>query len=306
MKRVVVTGATGLIGSQLLAELDAEVTVLSRDPERARRSLRAARFVSWDGTSRLDPSVFENVDTVYHLAGEPVAGGRWKPSKKRRIHESRELGTRAVVEAIGAAGSRAALVSAAAVGIYGDRGDEILTEKSSAGHGFLADVCRSWEREASGVERFGNRVTMMRIGIVLAREGGALAEMLPIFRTGLAGRIGSGKQWMPWIHIDDVVALLRRAGDTEDLSGPVNVVAPEPVTNAAFTKALAQALHRPAVFAAPAFALRLAVGELATAVLASQRVIPEQAMRAGFGFRHSALDAALGDLLGRRLEAATA
>lgn len=305
--RVVISGATGVIGRRLVKELDAEVTVLSRDPNRARRELAAARFVAWDGQSPLDPSVMDGVDVVYHLAGEPVAAGRWTAEKKRRIVESRELGTRAVVDAIIAAKSGATLVNASAVGYYGDRGDELLTEESAAGQGFLADVCRRWEREAARLESSGNRTTRLRIGIVLALEGGALAEMLPIFRTGLAGRIGSGKQWMPWIHIDDVVALLRRAGETPDLSGPVNATAPQPVTNAAFTKALARQLHRPALFAAPRFALRLAVGELATSVVASQRVVPERALRVGFAFRHPELGAALADLLGdRRLEAATA
>lgn len=297
--RVVVTGATGTVGRRLLAALDAkEVTVLSRDPDAARRTVDAGRFVAWDGRSPIAPSVFEGVDVVHHLAGEPVAGSRWTEDKKRRIEESRTLGTRAVVDAMCESGGRPRLVCASAVGIYGSRGDEILTEESPRARGFLADVCKRWEDEASAIERRGGSAAMLRLGIVLAPDGGALGTMLPLFRAGLGGRLGHGDQWMPWVHVDDVVALFRRAGSDPALTGPINAVAPAPVTNATFTRALARAVRRPALLPAPALALRLAFGELADVMLASQRVLPERATRAGFVFRHATLASALGELLG--------
>lgn len=297
--RAVITGATGLIGRKLLGELESrDVTVLSRDPEAARRSLDAGRFVAWDGSSAIDPGVFRDVEVVYHLAGEPVAEGRWSAQKKRRIRDSRQLGTRAVVEAIRRSGAKPTLVSASAVGYYGSRGDEILTEESAAGDGFLPEVCIAWEAEAQAAARLGCRVAMLRIGVVLAREGGALAKMLPVFRTGLAGRIGTGTQWMPWIHVDDVVSLFLHAAKSSELEGPINAVAPNPVTNAEFTSALAHALHRPAFLAAPALALRAVLGELSSVVLASQRVLPEKALHHGHVFRHPFLEGALADLVG--------
>lgn len=298
--RTIITGATGLIGGKLLAGLDRDdVTVLTRNVAAARRSVEAGRFVSWDGTSSIAPEVFERAEVVYHLAGEPVASGRWSEAKKQRIRESRTLGTRAVVDAIGQAGSKPVLVSASAVGYYGSRGDEPLVEESIAGSGFLPDVCKAWEGEVEAAARSGSRVAMLRIGIVLAREGGALAKMLPIFRTGLAGRLGSGEQWMPWIHVDDVVSLFRHAAAATAIEGPMNAVAPNPVTNAEFTKMLARAIHRPAFFPAPKLALRVALGEMADVVLASQRVVPEKALRHGHVFRHPRLDEAFADLFSK-------
>lgn len=295
--RVVVTGATGTIGRALVERLDADVTVLSRDVDRAAKALRGVRVVQWDGQSAVSPKVFEGADVVYHFAGESVADGRWTAEKKRRIRDSRELGTKAIVDAIVDAGSRSTLVSASAVGIYGSRGDEILTEASRPGDGFLADVCRVWEHEASGVERGGCRVAMLRIGIVLSKTGGALAKMLPLFRAGIAGRLGRGDQWMPWIHIDDVVGLFLRAGQSADLSGPVNAVSPNPVTNDQFTRALARAVGRRPFLPVPETALRFAFGEVASAVLASQRAVPEKAQHAGYTFHHPRLEEALVDLL---------
>lgn len=295
--RTIITGATGLIGGKLLAGLEREdVTVLTRDVAAARRSIDAGRFVAWDGISDIAAEVFERAEVVYHLAGEPVASGRWSADKKQRILESRTLGTRAVVEAMARAGSKPVLVSASAVGYYGSRDEEVLTEASAPGSGFLPDVCKAWEAAAESAARSGSRVAMLRIGIVLAREGGALAKMLPIFRTGLAGRLGSGEQWMPWIHVDDVVSLFRHAAAAREVEGPINAVSPNPVTNADFTAALARAIHRPAVLPAPKLALRAVLGEMAEVVLASQRVIPERALRHGHVFRHPRLPEALAAL----------
>ena len=295
--RTIITGATGLIGRKLVAGLEREeVTVLTRNVAAARRSIDAGRFVAWDGISGIAPEVFERAEVVYHLAGEPVASGRWSADKKQRILESRTLGTRAVVEAMARAGSKPVLVSASAVGYYGSRDEELLTEASAPGSGFLPDVCKAWEAAAESAASSGSRVAMLRIGIVLAREGGALAKMLPIFRTGLAGRLGSGEQWMPWIHVDDVVSLFRHAGAARAVEGPINAVSPNPVTNADFTAALARAIHRPAVLPAPKLALRAVLGEMAEVVLASQRVIPERALGHGHVFRHPRLAAALADL----------
>lgn len=300
--RVVITGATGLIGRRLVRALEGQsddVTVLTRDVEAAKRLIgELPRFVAWDGLSAIDPSVFEGAGVVYHLAGEPVARGRWTPTKKRRIWESRELGTRAIVHALARSESKAALVSASAVGYYGSRGDEALTEGSQPGQGFLPEVCQAWEAEAAKAARAGSRVTMVRIGIVLAPEDGALAKMLPLFRTGLGGPLGTGKQWMPWIHIDDVVSLLRHAGETTPaLEGPLNAAAPHPVTNREFAEKLAHAVGRSAFVAAPSLALRVVLGEMAEIILASQRVLPEKALRSGYVFRHPDLSEALAEVV---------
>jgi len=300
--RAVITGATGTIGKQLVEAISGELTVLSRDPEAAAGSIRAAHFVRWDGHSELDPALFEGVDAVFHLAGEPVAEGRWTAAKKRRIQDSRVLGTRAIVDAMGKAGKRPrAFVCASAVGYYASRGDETLTEGSGRGEGFLADVCARWELEASAAEAVhGVRTSMLRIGIVLSNRGGALTKMLPLFKWGLATQLGSGQQWMPWIHADDVVGLLVHAAEQEHVRGPVNAVAPECVTNGQFTLELARALGRPALLSAPATALRLAMGEVAAVVLASQRVEPRVALRSGYRFVHPTLIGALAHLVGTR------
>lgn len=265
----------------------------------------ASRVVRWDGRSPLDPPALEGVAAVFHLAGEPVAEGRWTEEKKERIARSRIDGTRALVASLAAMPVRPrVLVSASAVGFYGARGDELLTESSAPGEGFLADVCRAWEAEAARASELGVRVVSLRIGIVLANEGGALPRMLPAFRLGLGARLGDGRQFMPWIHVDDLVGLLRFAAAHEDVRGPVAAVAPEIVTNAVFTRTLGEALHRPALLAAPALALRLALGEAASVILASQRVVPERALEKGYRFAHPSLAGALADLLLVRAPAA--
>ena len=293
-----VTGATGLIGRRLLDRMGDDVVLTSRNVQKARASIKRGRVIAWDGTSALARDALEGVDTVSHFAGEPVAEGRWTEEKKKRIEESRVLGTRAIVDAMRDRTVRPKVfVCASAVGIYGSRGDEVLTEESPPGDSFLAKVCSAWEREAEKAEELGVRVVRVRTGIVLAREGGALAEMAPLFRTGLAGKLGDGKQWMPWIHLDDIVALFVFAATEQRVRGALNGCAPEPVTNAEFTKAMGEALRRPTFMTAPAFAMRLALGEKAEIVLASQRAVPTAALALDFAFTHGALGAALHDLL---------
>ena len=293
-----VTGATGFIGRKLLTHLDRPV-VLTRDPERAAGLAGAPRPFGWDASCPVPAGALHGVDVVLHLAGDPIAEGRWTDAKKARIRDSRVLGTRHLVESLRHAQERpGVLVSASAVGVYGSRGDEPLDESSPPGSGFLPDVCIAWEREALAAEALGVRVVLVRIGVVLARDGGALARMLPVFRAGLGGPLGSGSQWMPWIHVDDVVGLLLHAATTAAVTGPMNACAPEAVTNRSFPRALARALGRPALLPVPSFALKAAFGELASVLLGSQRASPRVALGTGYRFRFPTLDGALGDLLG--------
>jgi len=289
-----ITGGTGLLGRKLLTELP-DATVLSRDPDRAQRALRSVMVHGWEPEAGPVPAeALRGVDVVFNLAGDPVARGRWTTAKKRRIRDSRVVGTRNLVAALAVASRRPqVLVSASAVGLYGDQGDRECTEDSPSGEGFLADVCREWEREALAAEDLGVRVVCARIGIVLARGGGALAQMLAPFKLGVGGRLGSGKQWMPWIHVNDVVGLLRHAARTVSIRGPLNVVAPAPATNVDFTHELARVLRRPAVLPVPRAALRLAFGEMSEILLASQRVVPQGAERSGYAFQHPDLRGAL-------------
>jgi uncharacterized protein (TIGR01777 family) len=229
-----------------------------------------------------------------HLAGEPVSQ-RWTKAARERIRSSRVEGTGRLVEALRADPPRV-LVSASAVGYYGSRGDEVLTEASHPADDFLGEVCREWEHEARKAEEFGVRVVSLRNGVVLGK-GGALGKMLPPFKLGLGGKMGDGKQWMAWIHVADVIGLIEFAISSAQLTGPVNATAPNPVTNAEFTRKLAAALHRPAIFPIPKFALHLLFGDMARIVYASQRVIPEAALEAGYEFRFPALNSALLDLL---------
>ncbi|HEX6240185.1 MAG TPA: TIGR01777 family oxidoreductase, partial [Polyangiales bacterium] len=238
-------------------------------------------------------------DVVFHLAGDPVAEGRWTHEKKRRIRDSRVLGTRNLVAGFAALRQRpSVLVSASAVGYYGDRGDETLAESAPAGAGFLPEVCEAWEREALAAEALGVRVVCLRIGIVLARGGGALARMWTPFKLGAGAQLGAGRQWMPWIHADDVVGLMQLASQHAGLQGPMNAVAPAPVTNAEFTAALGYALGRPALLRAPAAALRLAFGEMSEIMLASQRAVPALALRSGYRFQYAELGPALEAIVG--------
>jgi uncharacterized protein (TIGR01777 family) len=275
--RVTVTGAGGLIGSRLVAALEArgdEVTTVSTRGE-------------------IDPQALAGRDAVVHLAGEPVAQ-RWSDEARRRIRESRELGTRRLVQAIEKADPRpSALISASAVGYYGPHGDEPLAEDAPPGDDFLAQVCVAWEREAQAAEQLGLRVVRVRTGVVLDRTGGALGKMLLPFRLGVGGPVAGGRQYMPWIHLDDVVGIYLAALDDPAWSGPVNATAPEPVTNQDFSKALGRALHRPAVAPIPGAAIRALYGAMAEIVTEGQRAVPREAQRLGYAFRHPDLDEAL-------------
>jgi uncharacterized protein (TIGR01777 family) len=296
--RALVTGATGFIGRRLIASLERPV-VLSRRLEVARRIVGNAEVFAWEPESGPPPAAsLEGVDIVFNFAGESVAGGRWTAQRKERIRASRVVGTRNLVAAIEAQKRRPrVLVSASAVGYYGSRGDEVLQESAAPGSDFLAEVCQAWETEAQRAVQLGVRVVTPRIGLVLGKGGGALARMLTPFKLGLGGRLGSGRHWMPWIHLDDLVGMLLHAAKSE-ISGPMNAVGPSPVTNRQFTRALAAALRRPAVFPVPAFALRVMFGELASVLLASQRAVPYVAVSAGYRFRYASLDDALGEILG--------
>jgi uncharacterized protein (TIGR01777 family) len=240
---------------------------------------------------------FDGADAVIHLAGEPVAQ-RWTAEVKKRIRDSRGEGTRNLVRAMdGLERKPGVLVSGSAIGFYGSRGHEILTEASAPGDGFLADVTREWESAADGAAALGIRVVKIRTGIVLAPEGGTLKKMLPIFRLGAGGRIASGRQWMSWIHADDLADLFIFAVGTGGVHGALNGTAPNPVTNSDFTRQLALALHRPALFPVPLFSLRLLYGEMAEVIAGSQRVLPSAVEAAGFEFRYPELGAALADLI---------
>ena len=296
--RVTVTGATGLIGSRLVAALARrgdEVTVLSRDPARARERLGSGiEAVAWDPLGEPAPAdALAGRDGVIHLAGEPVAQ-RWSTAAKERIRTSREVGTANLVAGLRSADPRPrALVSASAVGYYGAHGDEEVPESTPPGEDFLAEVCVAWERAAEAARELGMRVALVRTGIVLDRDGGALAKMLPPFKAGVGGPVAGGTQWMPWIHVDDLVALYLAALDRDDWSGPLNGSAPQPVTNKDFSKALGRALRRPALAPVPRLALRALYGEMEQIVTTGQRAVPQRALALGHAYAHPDLDEAL-------------
>ena len=292
--RILISGASGLIGSALASAMEShghEVTRLVRRPTGSGNELQ------WDPMHEVSPELVSGFDAVIHLSGESVAG-RWTAEKKRRIRESRAVSTNNLSQALAKAERPPrTFLCASAIGYYGNRGDEILTEESPPGTGFLPEVCREWEA-ATRVGTPGIRTVNLRFGIVLSRHGGALKEMLLPFRLGLGGKIGSGSQSYSWIHIDDVVSAVMHILREESLRGPINMTAPNPVTNAEFTRALASALKRPAIFAVPTFAAKLAFGEFAEeGLLASARVIPKRLGDSGFEFRYPELAPALAHLL---------
>jgi uncharacterized protein len=300
--KILVTGATGLIGRALCRVLASEghpLVVLSRHPAGA-ANLAAKNAFAWQPEQAEPPvEAFDGVEAVIHLAGENVAA-RWTAERKQRIRDSRVLGTRNLVAGMKrAATPPRILLSGSAVGFYGDRGDELLTETSEPGAGFLAAVCAEWEQAANQAQTFGARVVTLRTGVVLSPDGGALKKMLPAFQFGVGGKLGAGRHWFPWIHIADSVGLFRHALLTETLTGAVNGTAPNPVTNEEFTKELAAVLNRPAIFSVPKLALELLFGEMALVMLASQRVLPEVALKSGYHFQFPWLRLALEDLFSK-------
>ena len=302
--KILITGATGLIGRPLCRRFSDEghtVIALSRSPQQA-SDLAATKVYEWQSQSGPPPAEsLEAIDAVVHLAGEPIAARRWSDEQKRRIRDSRVMSTRHLVNGISAAASRpAALISGSAVGFYGDRGDELLDEDAAPGEGFMPGLCREWEAESARASESGIRVVLVRTGVVLARRGGALEKMLPPFKLGVGGKIASGRQWFPWIHLDDIVEIFRYAVFTASLSGAINGVAPAIVTNKEFTDQLARALHRPALFPVPEFALRMLFGEMADVLLGSQRVVPRRLLDSGYEFQYPQLATALEDLVGER------
>jgi len=300
--RVVITGGSGLIGRALARELGGaghDVAILTRDPERVGTLPPGVRAAGWDGRTAGGWVSLLTADTaIVHLAGDNVSQGRWTAEKKRRIRDSRVVSGQAVMDALRQAPVKPrVLVQSSAVGYYGARGDETVSEDTPPGRDFLAAVCQEWEASTAGAESLGVRRAVVRTGIVLAREGGALPAMSLPFRMMIGGRIGDGRQWFPWIHIDDEVAALRFLLEREDARGAFNLTAPNPVTNRELTRVLARVLGRPAVFPVPGFALRIAVGEMAGALLAGQRAVPSRLAELGFVFRWPDLEPALRNLL---------
>lgn len=297
--RVAITGSSGLIGTALRARLERG----GHEVVSVRRGTPTLGAVAWrPAEGWIEDGALEGCDAVVHLAGESIGDGRWTARRKRAIRDSRIESTRLLVDHMTAlARPPRVFVCGSAVGYYGDRGDEELREESRAGEGFLAGVVRDWEREAVRASEAGIRVLSIRTAVVLAPRGGALQRMLTPFRFGVGGRLGSGRQWMPWITLEDEVRAIEWAITHEEVRGPVNLAAPHPVTNRELTKALARQLHRPALFPVPAFVLRIALGEMANELLLqSQRVLPSKLMRSGFRFEHETVEDALASVLGPR------
>jgi uncharacterized protein (TIGR01777 family) len=293
--RILLTGSSGLIGTSLIRSLRRNrisIITLNRRPSPA---VGASQF--WDPYAAVpvNPRALEGTTAAVHLSGANIAGHRWTSAFKREIRDSRIIPTHALASTLAALQPKpAVLVSASAVGIYGDGGDEVLTEASSSGSGFLPELCLEWEKATQPAVDAGIRVVHLRFGVVLSPEGGALARMLPTFRAGLGGKLGSGRQWFSWAAQPDAIRIIEFALQTASLSGPVNLVAPNPVTNAEFTSALGRILHRPTLLRVPAVGLRLALGEMAQAtLLESQRVMPASLSAAGFNFEYPDIEAAL-------------
>lgn len=295
---IAITGSTGLVGRSLVSTLEADghlVRPMVRRPPRAERN-----EIRWDPAGgTIDAAELGSVDAVIHLAGEGIAAHRWTPAVKERIRDSRVRGTKLLCDTLANLATKpSVLVSASAIGYYGNRGDEILNESSPPGKGFLADVCQQWEAATHAARDADIRVVNLRIGVVLSRDGGALAQMLTPFRLGVGGVLGSGQQFMSWISLDDLVRVIQFALSAAALAGPVNATAPEPVTNREFTKALGRVLGRPTIFPMPAFAARLAFGEMADELLlSSARVEPRALIDDEFEFLHQQLEPALRHIL---------
>src|SRR2546421_584580 len=301
--KVIVTGSTGLVGRALVRSLLADGNSVTRLVRGGAQTFSApgTAAVRWEPEEgAVDSEGLEGHDAAVHLAGEPIAEGRWTQEKKHRILESRVKGTRLIAETLAALEEKPkVLVSASAIGFYGDRGDEVLREESASGEDFLSEVCREWEKATLAASQAGIRVVHLRIGIVLSAEGGALPRMLTPFKLGVGGRVGSGRQYMSWITLDELIGVIKFALSNENLRGPVNTVAPGAVTNEEFTKAMGRVLGRPTFLPMPAFAARLAFGEIADAlILSSTRVEPARLKEAGYEFSHPNIEEALRHVLG--------
>lgn len=301
--RVLISGVTGFIGgrmAEVFTTAGHEVWGLSRDPEAARKKVpQLTEAFAWNPVAQQPPAgSLAGVGAVVHLAGEPV-NGRWTEKKKQRIEDSRVIGTRNLVKAFESAKRPPVLVSSSAIGYYGDRGDQELTEEARPGHDFLADLSKKWEAEAERAGQLGVRVVRVRTGIVLASGGGALQAMLPPFKMGVGGPMGSGKQWWSWIHRDDLVAIYRRAVEEDSMTGPYNGTAPAPLRQKEFARVLGKVLHRPAFMPTPAFALKLLLGGFSAELLGSKKVLPAKLQQQGFEFAHPELEGALREALGR-------
>jgi uncharacterized protein len=300
--KILVTGSTGVVGNALTNELKSAGHTVCRlvRPETRKEAIRGNEGfdVAWNPATGELGAAAVGADAVVNLAGASIAGGRWTEGRKKELRSSRVHTTRSLVNALAKMAARPrVMVSASAIGIYGDRGDEILKDDSAPGGDFLSGLAKEWEAEAEKGEALGIRVVRARFGVVLAREGGALPEMARPFRFGVGGRLGSGRQWMSWVSLEDVVAILRATLENGAIRGPINVVSPQPARNVEFTAGLAAALHRPALFPAPPFALRLLVGEMADALLlASQRVVPAKLEKVNYKFLDTDLRATLARL----------
>jgi len=308
--KIVISGASGLVGRACASALrdDGHTVVRLVRPETAPSggaavaAMDSMGAIYWDpAAGTINANAMAGADAVLHFSGASIASGRWTPTRKALLRSSRVDSTRLLVDAIGRLRPKPRVfVCASATGYYGSRGDEILTESSAPGDDFLAQLARDWEAEARRAEFGGVRTVPLRFGLILSREGGALPQMLTPFQLGLGGRFGNGQQWMPWIALEDVVGIIRAVLEDERFAGAVNVVSPNPVRNAEFTRTLAAALHRPALFVAPAFALRLALGEMADALLGSQRVLPERLLALSYQFRFAELADALRAILAKQ------
>ena len=297
--KILISGASGLVGTHLIPTLEAKGHEIFR---LVRKTPKDANEIQWDarnGFSESEQAKLENFDAVVHLAGDSIASENWSAEKKQRIRESRVTGTRVLVDALKkCAQSPKIFVSASASGFYGDRKDEILNEESAKGAGFLPDVCDEWEREARRAEEFGARVVNPRIGVVLSKDGGPLEKMLTPFKLGVGGTLGSGKQWMPWVALDDLIGVIHFALENENLKGAVNTVAPGIVTNEEFTKTFGKVINRPTILPIPEFAIKLLFGEMGeTLLLQGQRMTPKKLQDAGFEFHYPNLEDALKHVL---------
>ncbi len=303
--KVLVTGATGFVGTKLVNELfrdGHEINILSRNATSAKNKFSVpVNTFDWKTEELPSSEAFAGVEAIVNLAGEGIANKRWSETQKKKIYDSRIVGTTNLLKGMQKSGVKPkVVVSASAIGFYGDRGNDVLQENAAKGTGFLSDVCADWEKVA--IENTsGVRLVNLRIGVVLGSQGGMLQKLLPLFKLGLGGPVGNGNQWMSWVHVDDLISLIKFSLKTNEVAGPVNAVAPNPATNKEFTKAMGTALSRPAVLPAPAFGIKLAMGELSALVLDSQKVSSEKAEKLGFKFEYPTIDKALNEIVKKKV-----